>query len=136
MKSTKWLAHDVIDTHAAHASLVHDVKDKDCRTQNGSVHGRVFATFKRRFLINWTINRPKNYIEPPPPPPLISIDSYCDTTSPGVLFKITRQVKNLSNSTSPWGPIWDRILLGEKGGNCMEPLYLFQLNTRLPPLPN
>ena len=32
------------------AGLVYDVTDTDVRSQNGSVHGRVFATFKRPFL--------------------------------------------------------------------------------------
>ena len=35
----------LFDTFATHAGLVHDVTDSDCSAQNGSFHGRVFATF-------------------------------------------------------------------------------------------
>ena len=43
---------DVFDTFATHSGLAYDVIDSDCRAQNGSTHGRVFAIFKRRFLTN------------------------------------------------------------------------------------
>ena len=43
----KRLARDVSDTFTTHASLVPDVINTHCRTQNGSAHGRVVATFKR-----------------------------------------------------------------------------------------
>ena len=57
-KSRKRLARDVFDTFTTHAGLVHDVTNTDCRAQNGSTHGRVFATFiQRRFLTNRTRNR-------------------------------------------------------------------------------
>ena len=51
--------HDTAYTCAMPASRVHDVT-QDCQTQNGSAHGRGFATFKRRPLTNETINRHKN----------------------------------------------------------------------------
>ena len=39
LKSRKWSAHDIIDTCATHASLVHDVTYTDCQTRNGSTYG-------------------------------------------------------------------------------------------------
>ena len=50
----KW-AHDITDTNSSHASLVHDVKDMDCQTQNGSAHGHVLAT-EMLFSTNQTIS--------------------------------------------------------------------------------
>ena len=41
------LARDAFDTYATHAGLGYDVTETDCRAQNGSTHGRVFATLKR-----------------------------------------------------------------------------------------
>ena len=52
MKSRKRLAHDVINISVTRAGLFHVVTDTDCRTQNDSAYGSVFATFKRRFLTN------------------------------------------------------------------------------------
>ena len=49
-KAEEGLVHDVINTSATHADLVHDVTDADCQAQNGHYHGRVYATFKRGFL--------------------------------------------------------------------------------------
>ena len=40
--------------HTCRASLVRDVKETACRTHNGSAQGRVFETFKRRVLTDWT----------------------------------------------------------------------------------
>ena len=52
---------DVFDSFAAHAGLVYDVTDTSyCKVQNGSALGRVFATFRRRFLTNETGSRVKN----------------------------------------------------------------------------
>ena len=50
MKSRKRMSHDVFDTFTPHSGLVHDVTNTDCWAQNGSTHGRVLATFKRRFF--------------------------------------------------------------------------------------
>ena len=50
MKSTKELTHAVMDILTTHAGLVHDITDTDCQTQNGSGHGRAFASLERRFL--------------------------------------------------------------------------------------
>ena len=52
MKSRKGLARDAFDTFATHAGLVYDVTDTDSWTQNGSTHGRVFATSKRPLKIS------------------------------------------------------------------------------------
>ena len=52
MKSRKWLAHDVFDTFASHACLVHVVIDADCGAQNGSSHGCISATFSCWCLAN------------------------------------------------------------------------------------
>ena len=38
--------------HIIMLAFVHDVTDTDCWAQNGSTHGRVFTTLKRRFLTN------------------------------------------------------------------------------------
>ena len=46
MKSRKRLARDVFDTVATH---VYDVADTNCWAQNGSTHGRSFATSKQCF---------------------------------------------------------------------------------------
>ena len=51
-RAEKGLAHDVIGTCDTHSGLVHDVKDTDYRAHDGSAHGGVFATFKRRFFMN------------------------------------------------------------------------------------
>ena len=40
------LAHDKLDTCAAHVGTAHDVTDTDCLPQNGSTHSRVFATLR------------------------------------------------------------------------------------------
>ena len=46
------LTRDVFNNFATHYSdLVRDVTDADCWVQNGSTHGRVFATLKRRVFI-------------------------------------------------------------------------------------
>ena len=50
-KTTTFIC-EPFDTFATHSDLVHDVTDMDCWEQNGSTHGRVFATFKRQFLSN------------------------------------------------------------------------------------
>ena len=42
----KKLVHDVINTCATHAILVHEIADTDYQAQNGSSHDRVFATIK------------------------------------------------------------------------------------------
>ena len=52
MKNKKKLAPEVCHTFAKHSYLVHDVTDTVCWTQNGGIHGRVFATFKIRVSIN------------------------------------------------------------------------------------
>ena len=64
MKGRERLARDVFNTMATHGGFVRDVTDTThdglvhavtdtyrC-AQNGSSHGRVFSTFKRRFLSN------------------------------------------------------------------------------------
>ena len=53
---------DVFDTFATHSGLAYDVIDSDCRAQNGSTHGRVFAIFKRRFLTNRIITAFKSCV--------------------------------------------------------------------------
>ena len=53
MQKRKQLACDVADTCATHASCVHDARDADSQTENGSDHGHVVATFKCQFLIDW-----------------------------------------------------------------------------------
>ena len=45
IKNRKGRLVTLFDTFATHAGLVHDVTDNDCSAQNGSFHGRVFATF-------------------------------------------------------------------------------------------
>ena len=40
----------MFDTFATHAGLVYDVTDTDSWTQNGSAHGRIFATFEQKQL--------------------------------------------------------------------------------------
>ena len=44
----KKMAYDVMLNSATDAGLVHDVTNIDYQTQNGSGHGRLSATFKRR----------------------------------------------------------------------------------------
>ena len=58
-KEQKRLARDVFDTFATHFGLVYDVTDTHCWAQNGSSHGQVFETFKRRSLANRPINELK-----------------------------------------------------------------------------
>ena len=48
--------HNLFDTFATYASLVYDVTNADCLAQDGSTHGRAFATFSRRFLTRGTRN--------------------------------------------------------------------------------
>ena len=60
MKSRKRLARDVLHSFASHSGLVHDVTNTYCWAQNGSTHGRVFATYKRGFLTNRTRSVVKN----------------------------------------------------------------------------
>ena len=50
MKSRKTLARDASGTIATYSDLVHGVTGTYCCAQNGTTHGRVFATFKRRFV--------------------------------------------------------------------------------------
>ena len=57
MKNRKRLAHNVPDTFGTHTGFVYDVTVTDCWAQNGSTHGRVFATFRLRFSANRTRNR-------------------------------------------------------------------------------
>ena len=56
MKSRKGLTHDVITTYA---SLVYDVADIACQTQNDSTHCLVFAALKLWFSTSQTINQLK-----------------------------------------------------------------------------
>ena len=57
-KKKKRLSRDVyILLPLSQSSLVHDVTKTDCWAQNGSSHGHIFATFKRRFLTNRNRNR-------------------------------------------------------------------------------
>ena len=60
LKSRERSARDVFDTFALYAHLVYDVTDWVCWAQNDCSYGRVFATFKYRFLTNWTTNWVKN----------------------------------------------------------------------------
>ena len=55
-KSRKRLARDVLDTFSINGSLVEDLADTDRWPQNLSTHGRVLATFKRRFLTTMARN--------------------------------------------------------------------------------
>ena len=48
-KRRKRLSSAEFDIFVSHSGLVHDVTDTDRWAHNGSTHGRVFATFKRRF---------------------------------------------------------------------------------------
>ena len=50
MKNRKRSVHDVLDSSASHADLVHNVTDTDCQTQYDSAHGHVFGTFKRIYI--------------------------------------------------------------------------------------
>ena len=59
-KSRKGLARDVFVAFATHAGYVYDVTNRDYWAQNGSIHGRGFATFKRQFLTNRKRNRVEN----------------------------------------------------------------------------
>ena len=49
-------------TFATHAGFTYDVTDTDRWAQNGRTHGRVCATFKRRFSTSRTRNRVKNAV--------------------------------------------------------------------------
>lgn len=49
MKSRKRLARNVIDTCVTHSDLVHDVRDTDYQTENGSTHSHIFLAFKHWF---------------------------------------------------------------------------------------
>ena len=62
MKNRKTLARDVSGTIATYSNLVHGVIGTDYSAQNGTAHGRVFATFKRRFVCLYikTRNQAKN----------------------------------------------------------------------------
>ena len=40
----------MLDTSATHAHLVHDVTCTECLTKNGSIHKRVFSTFRLWFI--------------------------------------------------------------------------------------
>ena len=48
MNSRNSLTRDLFLIFPTHSRLVHDVMDTDFWPQNGSTHGRVFTTFKRR----------------------------------------------------------------------------------------
>ena len=45
------LVRDVVDTFVTHASLVHDITDRDTMAQNGSTQSQVPATFKNINLL-------------------------------------------------------------------------------------
>ena len=61
MKSSNGLVRDVLDTSVTHANLVQYVTDTDCKTQNGSAHGRVFVTYN--IFTHRAINRQENSCE-------------------------------------------------------------------------
>ena len=44
-KKRKRLSCDVFDTFATWSGIAYDVTDTGCWAQNGSLHGRAFATF-------------------------------------------------------------------------------------------
>ena len=50
VKSRKRLAHDVTDSWVSLVSVVHDVTNTDCQTQNGSSHSCASATLKCPFF--------------------------------------------------------------------------------------
>ena len=54
MQKRKQLACKVADTCATHASHVHDAREADSQTQNGSDHGHVVAAFRWQFLTDRT----------------------------------------------------------------------------------
>ena len=57
-KNRTVLTRDILDIFPQIPAL--SVIDTDCWAQNGITHGRVFASFKCRYLINRTTNRVKN----------------------------------------------------------------------------
>ena len=59
--TSKRLAHEVPDTHATYASLLHNIKDADHQTQNCSIHHCVSASL--RTSISMITNQHKNCCE-------------------------------------------------------------------------
>ena len=61
-KRRKRLSSAEFDIFASHSDLVHDVTDTDLWAHNDSIHGRVFATFKRRFQFNKADEKCKTFV--------------------------------------------------------------------------